>query len=305
MKQRAANGQEIEGETGRLLVMKRVVEILLWLAAVAIFAFAGRAVFAGVRQERHPAQPAKTETEQGAKPAASSIPSLIEKLKSEDEDERDQAASDLAQIGEAAVPALTEFLNNEKGAGRASAASALAEIEPKNKLALQVLTEIARGGKGDEVIEAAESLADVDPDSDVAVPHLVKMASKTIIIPSRKSIMRERRAAFALAMTAPGVRALTQLLKHWDPWVREAAVFAFDDRTETLHDAAPSIQAAVKDAIPALVSVLADKDKIVREMAAEDLGQIGADAVPELKKAAAGGNKKLSAAAAEVLNGIE
>jgi HEAT repeat protein len=241
---------------------------------------------------------------QEAKPTAS-IPSLVQELKGKDENARDQAVSDLSQIGPAAIPALTEFLNNEKGVGRAYAAEALADIDPKNRLALKALADIAREVKGDEVIEAAAALADIDPDSDIAVPQLTKMASKSIFIPTQKSMMRERRAAYVLGMTAPGVKALTRLLKHWDPWVREAAVFAFDDRTETLSDAAPSIQAAVKDAIPALVGVLADKDKIVRVMAAEDLEQIGADAVPELKKAVAGGNKKLSAAATEVLNQIE
>lgn len=242
--------------------------------------------------------------EQASKPTAS-IPSLIEKLKDKDEGTRDASSSELARIGPAAVPALTEFLNNERGMGRVYAAEALADIDPKNKLALQTLADIARDGEGVEVIVAAEALADIDPDSDIAVPRLVKMASKTIIFPTQKSMMEERRAAYVLGMTAPGVRALTRLLKHWDSWVREAAVFAFDDRTETLGDAAPSIRAAVRDAIPSLVGVLADKDKIVRGMAAEDLEQIGQEAVPALKEAVAGRNQKLSAAASEVLKEIE
>jgi HEAT repeat protein len=242
--------------------------------------------------------------EQVSKPTAS-VASLIQKLRDKDEGTRDASSSELARIGPAAVPALTDFLNNEKGPGRVYAAEALARIDPKNKLALQTLADIARDGEGVEVIEAAETLAEIDPDSDIAVPRLVKMASKTIIFPTRKSVMEERRAAFALALTAPGVRALTRLLKHWDSWVREAAVFAFDDCTETLGDAAPSIRAAVRDVIPSLVGVLADKDKIVRGMAAEDLEQIGQEAVPALKEAVAGRNQKLSAAAAEVLKEIE
>ncbi len=242
--------------------------------------------------------------EQAEKPTPS-VPSLIEKLKDKDEGTRDAASYELSRRGPSAVPALTDFLNNEKGPGRVYAAAALARIDPQDKLALQTLADIARDGEGVEVIEAAEALAEIDPDSDVAVPRLVKMASKTIIFPTQKSMMEERRAAFVLALTAPGVRALTRLLKHWDSWVREAAVFAFDDRTETLGDAAPSIRAAVRDAIPSLVGVLADKDKIVRGMAAEDLEQIGQEAVPALKEAVAGRNQKLSAAAAEVLKEIE
>jgi HEAT repeat protein len=214
---------------------------------------------------------------------------------------RDKAVEELKQLGRAAVPALTEFLNREKGAARVYAASALASIEPTNALARRTLDEVARAGNGDEVIEAAVALAEIDPEDDAAVPALVKMASKTIILPSAKNMRRMRGAAYALALTAPGVRALTPLLGHWDSWVRQAAVFAFDDRTETLAQATPAVRAAVEEAIPALIKDLADKDEIVRGMAAEDLEQIGPDAVPELKRAAAGGDKKLAPAAAELL----
>ena len=236
----------------------------------------------------------------GLRPAPS-VASLLGALKGEDARAREGAVEELRRIGQAAVPALTEFLNKEKGSGRAYAAKALAGIEPKNALARQTLEDIARAGKGDEVIEAAWALGEIDPENDAAVPTLVKMASQTFLIPSQKNMGRQRGAAFALAHTAPGIRALTPLLSHWDSWVREAAVFALDDLTETLRYATPSKRAAVKEAIPALVKALADKDKIVRGMAAEDLEQIGADAVPELKKAAAGGDKKLARAAAELL----
>lgn len=239
----------------------------------------------------------------GTKPTAS-VASLLVALNGEDARAREGAVEELRRMGQAAVPALTEFLNKEKGPGRAYAAWALADIEPKNELAHQTLEDTARDGQGDEVLVAAVALAGIDPENDAAVPALVKMASKTIIIPSQKNMSRQRGAAFALALTAPGVRALTPLLSHWDSWVRQAAVFAFDDRTETLSRATPAVRAAVREAIPALVKALADKDKVVRGMAAEDLEQLGADAVPELKKAAASNDKKLAPAAAELLKQI-
>lgn len=214
---------------------------------------------------------------------------------------RDEAVEGLKRLGRAAVPAVEEFLNREKGPARVYAAAALSGIEPSNALARQTLVEVARKGGGDEVIEAAVALAEVEPENDAAVPQLVKMASKTIILPSAKNMRRMRGAAFALALTAPGVRALTPLLNHWDSWVRQSAVYAFDDRTESLKDAPSAMRAAVSDAVPALVKNLADKDEIVRDMSAEVLEQLGPEAIPELKRAAVGGDKKLAPAASELL----
>lgn len=239
---------------------------------------------------------------------ASDAASLLAALKAADSDptpkeaqERDEAVEGLKRMGRAAVPALTEFLNTEKGSGRVYAAAALAGIDASDARARQTLNDVARKGKGDEVIAAAVALADLDPESDAAVPALVKMASKSIILPSTKNMLRQRGSAMALALTAPGMRALTPLLSHWDSWVRQAAVFAFDERTETLAQASPAVRAAVADAVPALVKAIADKDEIVRGMSAESLQQLGAGAVPELKRAAAGDDKKLAAAAVELL----
>lgn len=220
------------------------------------------------------------------------------------ESARDEAVESLKRLGREAVPAIEEFLNREKGPARVYAAEALAGIEPSNALARRTLSEAAGEGGGDEVIAAAAALAEVDPENDAAVPQLVKMASKTIILPSAKNMRRMRGAAFALALTAPGVRALTPLLNHWDSWVRQSAVFAFDERTEAMAHATPAVRAAVMEAIPALVKDLADKDEVVRGVAAEVLEQLGPEAVPELEKAAAGGDRKSAPAAAELLKRV-
>lgn len=239
-----------------------------------------------------------------AKPSARAA-LLLATLKADGPDAaraRAEAVEGLKRLGAAAVPAITEFLNTEKkGPARVRAAAALAVIDPVNALARRTLEGIARGGEGDEVIEAAVALAHLDPENGAAVPKLAEMASESIWIPSRGRLDRLRGSAFALALTAPGVRALTPLLSHWDSWVRRAAVYAFDSRTETLAQATPAVRAAVRDAIPALVSALADKDEVVSGMAAETLEQLGADALPELKKAADGGDRKLAPAAAELL----
>ena len=242
-----------------------------------------------------------------AKPSASAAP-LLAAIKAVDSDPtpaearaRGEAVEGLKRLGRDAVPALTEFLSIEKGTPRVYAAEALAGIDPSNALARQALIDVARDGKGDEVIEAAITLSKLDPENDAAVPALVKMASKSIIIPSAKNMRRMRGSAFALALTASGVRGLTPLLQHWDSWVRQSAVYAFDERTEALSQAPPAVRAAVREAVPTLVKALADRDEIVRGMSAEALEQLGAEAVPELKKAAAGDDKKQAAAAAELL----
>ena len=272
--------------------LKRLTRLLLTAALALACGAPARAGQAGARE---------------AGPAASADP-LLAALKAAGSDptpaearERDRAVEGLRRMGAAAVPDLTEFLRTEKDPARVYAAVALAGIEPSNALARRTLTEAARDGKGDEVVAAAAALADVDPENDAAVPALVRMASKSIIIPSAKNMRRQRGAALALALTAPGVRALTPLLAHWDSWVRRAAVFAFDERTESLEGAPPSVRAAVRGAVPGLVKALADKDEVVRGVAAESLEQLGGEALPELKKAAAGGDRRVAAAAAELL----
>jgi HEAT repeat protein len=275
--------------------LRRLTHLTNLLLTAALALACGAAARAGQAEVR------------GTRPAASAA-SLLAALKGVGSDPtprearaRDEAVKGLKRMGAAAVPALAEFLKTEKDPGRVYAAVALAGIEPSNALARQALTEAARDGEGDEVIAAAFALADIDPEDDAAVPRLVKMASKSIIIPSAKSMRRQRLSAFALALTPRGVRALTPLLAHWDSWVRQAAVFAFDERTESLDGASPAVLAAVREAVPNLVKALADKDEIVRGVAAESLGQLGPEALPELKRAAAGDNKRLAAAAAELL----
>jgi hypothetical protein len=59
-------------ESRRMLIMKRVLEVLGWLTAVALLAFASHAVFAGVRQERGqtPALASIRQDERGAQDSA-------------------------------------------------------------------------------------------------------------------------------------------------------------------------------------------------------------------------------------------
>jgi HEAT repeat protein len=242
---------------------------------------------------------------QPATKQTASISSLIQALKSKDENERSNANSELIRIGPPAIPALVEFLNHEKGEAQVEAAEALAQIDPKNPLPRQTLIEVINQSDGETLVEAAAALGEIDSENGAAVPALVKLASRTFFWPSQKNVMLYQSAAHVLGMSEPGVKALTQLLRHEDSWVRRRAVFAFDDRTETLGDASPAIQSAVKDAIPALIANISDKDEVVRCMAAEDLGQIGDDAIPFLMKATKSEDQKLARAATELLQQIQ
>ncbi len=82
---------------------------------------------------------------------------------------------------------------------------------------------------------------------------------------------RERQsAAFGLSHCDKGISILIDLLSHNDPIVKRCVIFAFDDLTE-----GSEIPPQVEKALPLLRELSHDKDRIVREMAREVLGQIG------------------------------
>ena len=58
------NNEQAEREARRLLIMKRVLEVLGWLTAVALFAFASHAVFAATPAPR--ANVAAAQTQRGS-----------------------------------------------------------------------------------------------------------------------------------------------------------------------------------------------------------------------------------------------
>lgn len=197
---------------------------------------------------------------------------LLDRLKGDDVREAARAGDALAKEGRAAVAPLSEFVKREKGEARLRGALVLSRVEPENE---------------------------------AAIAALVSLASKSYLLHNSATGGRGRRAALELAETGAGVRELTKLLKHWDSWIRRAAAFAFDERTETLDRAPPKVRAAVVEAIPALVEALRDKDEMVRGWAQESLVQIGAGAVPALEAAARGDDRKLRPAAAETLEQIK
>jgi hypothetical protein len=230
---------------------------------------------------------------------------LIDDLKSKDEVARTDARRKLIALGDDPRTLLTSLLNTENGDEQVYVAAELLDIDAANAAALGVLRGAVQKSNGSAMIQAAQRIAVLDPGSDFTIAPLVKEAQKLIITPTAANLGNQRGAAFALALTAPGVRALAKLLEHRDSWVRQAAVLALDERTETWRGAAAPVREAVRECIPALVNALADGNEVVRGMADESLSQIGPEAIPFLRNAVASNNAKVSAAAARALATME
>lgn len=136
------------------------------------------------------------------------------------------------------------------------------------------LLEILKGGKGcDERKAAAEFLVENDPKNEAVVPPLVEISKGRKGFSSEEDLLCRRGATFLLAFSTTGIRALTELLKDKDLFVRRSAIFAFDELTETSNYPDGSLQ-AMKEAIPVIAQAAEEKDKIVSEMSQEVLAQI-------------------------------
>jgi HEAT repeat protein len=166
---------------------------------------------------------------------------LLAALKSKDQDVSENATESLAKMGAKAVPSLEQFLQDEKNESYK--------------------------------LRAVAALIEINPDHPAIVPTLLKIAKGRSLFDSEDSLMSRRRAGMGLARTPSGIRALIPLFKDHDSFVRRSAAFAFDDPTEVLAGLSKERQAAIGEAIPALVEALDDKDTVVREVSCEVLGQ--------------------------------
>ncbi|MEP6707086.1 MAG: hypothetical protein ABJC05_06180 [Pyrinomonadaceae bacterium] len=171
-----------------------------------------------------------------------SILKLLEALKSRDENTWEEAADALTKLGSASVPPLEHFLQKERQ-------------ELYQFRAVLVLTEVA-------------------PDHPAIIPTLLKIAKGRRIFDSEKISMMRRSAGMSLAGTPAGIQSLVPMLKDKDAFVRRSAAFAFDDPTEVLGALPQKRQAAINDALPALVAAIDDKDEVVSRVCCEVVNQI-------------------------------
>lgn len=170
------------------------------------------------------------------------VAALVKALGGRSADAANEAAEELVGAGASAVPALAEAIKSERTQTRLYAALALSTIEPKRADAIEVLRGIVRD--------------------------------------RREYYLTRRHAAFALARTAAGVRALAGMLKDEDDEVRVSSAFAFEELSEGSSDDPAGPHAELVRVVPALVAALKDRNGYVRTIIGETLSQLGSDAEP-------------------------
>ncbi len=236
-------------------------------------------------------------------PAQAAVPTLIEMLGDEDENDsvRVAAAGTLGSIGDVtAVPALITSLNDINDRVRSAAASALGKIGPPANAAVPTLINILKkglyetqnvrvsivlglGGIGtpdalnalidalsDESTfirkEAVYELSRIGEPVDKIVPPLLEALADTdqgVRVTSSMELAR---------IGEPAIPFLIEALSHEKVEVRKWSAFALSE-----------IDGNIQAAEPALIQTLGDKDKDVRRYAAYALKRIG---TPEAIKAA-------------------
>jgi HEAT repeat protein len=178
-------------------------------------------------------------------PGKREVGALVRQLGERDPAAAGEAAEELIAVGDGAARALTEALKSGQTQTRLYAALALSSVDPKRADAVEVLKAIVR-----------------DP---------------------REHYLARRHAAFALARTAAGVRALAGMLRDADDEVRASAAFAFEELSEGDSGDAAGPRAELRRAIPAIREALrVERHGVVRDVLTETLGQLGHDARPRL-----------------------
>lgn len=232
------------------------------LAACVLLAAASVALAQG-EPDLHRERGAGRQEGERAPAAKADIAALVKALGGRSASAANEAAEELIEAGAEAVPALAEAMKSGRAQTRLYAALALSGIEPKRADAVEVLEHIVRD--------------------------------------RREYYLTRRHAAFALARTAAGVRALAALLKDEDEEVRVSAAFAFEELSEGSSDDPAGPHAELVRVIPALVAALKDRSGHVRAVVGEALSQLGSDAEPHLppqEDAEGGGEQGAGVAAA-------
>lgn len=177
----------------------------------------------------------------GSAPAARrDVATLVKALGGKSSYAAREAAGELAAAGAGAetVPAPAAALKSEQTQTRLYAALALATGDPKRAGALEVLQAVVRN--------------------------------------RREYFLTRRYAAFALARTAAGVRALAAMLREEDVEVRLSSAFAFEDLSEGDSDDPAGPRAELVRVIPAIVAASrAERNGVVQTVLGETLGQLG------------------------------
>jgi HEAT repeat protein len=174
---------------------------------------------------------------------------------------------------EAEIRALIKKSRSKDLKASDEANQALSNLDAKS---IPTLTRILKNGNPCERVEAAKLLIDLDRNNKDVIPELIHLATGGNLLSLfnlKEEMMCRRGAAFLLAFSADGIRALTRMLKDGDLFERQSAIFAFDELTETSNYPEGSLQ-AMKEAIPIIAESGKSKDEVMQNMSNEVLWQI-------------------------------
>ncbi len=161
-------------------------------------------------------------------PAAQlAIPSLVESLAFDESPAvRDAAETALAEIGTPAIPALAHLLEDQEAELRRRAAGSLGQMKTQAKPAVPQLEKCLEDSDAQVRYTAAKSVWQITGRAEASLPVFVETL--------KSSDRGLRMQAFRTLTTelgpqaAPARQGLSELLKHPDPQVRQAAEKALD-----------------------------------------------------------------------------
>lgn len=208
--------------------------------------------------------------------ATDAVPALTRLIKDPDEKVGLNAAQALGAMKRSATPAVPALLNALRGgtaAMRHTAAESLAQIAPRHKHAALALAESLKDPGANIPVTAAQALAAMGPNAEPAVPALIEALKNPAV---------SWHAADALGEIGPkakaAVPALLQGMKDTDDHHLKNLSLS---STIALGRIGPEARAAV----PALIEAFAGKHSSMASAAATSLVGIGPAAVPALSKA--------------------
>ena len=139
---------------------------------------------------------------------------------------------------------------------------------------LPTLVAISKRGSTCERMKAAQAIVDINKDSAMLIPVLTELSTRGTESSSEEDLLCRRGATFLLAFSTEGIRVLTRLLKDGkNLFVRQSAIFAFDELTETANYPEGSLE-AMKAAIPVIAEARKLDDPVMQCMSNEVLWQI-------------------------------
>ena len=139
---------------------------------------------------------------------------------------------------------------------------------------LPVLEVISKQGTTCERMKAAQAIVVFNKDTKTLIPVLVELSTAGNESSSEDELLCRRGATFLLAFSSDGIRVLTDMLQNGkNLFIRQSAIFAFDDLTET-GNYPEGGRDAMKAAIPIIAESAKLKDQVMRRMSNEVLWQL-------------------------------